>query len=143
MDNRKEVLFTLVMILLIAALGFGIIVKLMDSGKPPKRVIHTFTMVGEDMREQVQCEFEEPLKHVTLIMHYYDTNEEMYADYVALADPAEHEEIWGWSACEFQPQDDAAWCDIFVVKPTHVHADMNIDTLGHEVTHATCGGFHE
>ena len=105
--------------------------------------IHTYTVHGEDMREQVACEFEEPLKYINLIMHHYDTNEEMYADYILKADPVEHEKIWGWSSCVWQPEDSWAACDVFVVKADFVHADMNIDTLGHEVTHATCGDFHD
>lgn len=105
--------------------------------------IHTYTVHGEDMREQIACEFEEPLKYINLIMHHYDTNEEMYADYITLADPVEHEDIWGWSNCVWQPEDSWAACDVYVVKADFVHADMNIDTVGHEVTHATCGDFHD
>jgi hypothetical protein len=108
-----------------------------------QRVEHYYTIVGEDMREPVRCEFEKPLKYVNLIVHWYDTNEEMFADYITLADDPSHDEIWGWSSCVWQPHDDWAACDIFVVKPDFVHADMNIDTLGHEVLHGACGGFHE
>ena len=107
------------------------------------RTIHAYVVVGSDVREEVQCEFDEPLKYLNLIMHAYDTNEEMYADYITLADPVEHEAIWGWSNCVWQPDDRWAACDIYYVKPDFVHADMNIDTIGHEVTHALCGDFHE
>lgn len=103
----------------------------------------TTLIAPQDMRERVKCEFDEPLKHISLIMHWYDTNEEMYADYILYADPAEEEAIWGWSQCVWQPDDDWAACDIYVVKPDFVHADMNIDTLGHEVLHGACGGFHD
>lgn len=108
-----------------------------------QRRIHAYTVHGEDMREPIRCEFPEPLKHLTLIMHWYDTNDEMYADYIAYADPAEHEEIWGWSDCLWQPEDSWAACDIYVVKPQYVHADMNVDTIGHEVLHGSCGNFHD
>lgn len=105
--------------------------------------IHTYTVSGANVREKVHCEFDEPLKHLTLIMHWYDTSEEMYADYITLADPVEHEEIWGWSNCAWQPDDNWAACDVYVVKPDFVHADMNIDTIGHEILHGACGDYHE
>jgi len=108
-----------------------------------KHTINTYTVVGENMREQVACEFDEPLKYINLIMHDYDSNEEMYADYILLAEPVEHEEIWGWSNCVWQPDDSWAACDVYYVRPDFVHADMNIDTIGHEVEHAMCGDFHD
>ncbi len=109
----------------------------------PQGKIHTYTVVGENLREEVKCEFDEPLKYLNLIMHDYDSNEEMYADYILLADPVEHEEIWGWSNCIWQPDDSWAACDVYYVRPDFVHADMNIDTIGHEVTHGICGDFHD
>lgn len=130
-------------LLLWAAIIIGITKLLMDTAGKMGGTINTYSIYGEDLREEVRCEFDEPLKYVSLIMHAYDSNEEMYADYILLAKPAEHEEIWGWSHCVWQPEDEAAWCDIYYVKPEFVHADMNIDTIGHEVTHATCGGFHD
>ena len=107
------------------------------------RVVHAYTVVGSDMREKMQCDFEEPLKHLTLIMHWYDTNAEMYADYIKTVDKVDHEELWGWSDCLWQPDDNFAACDIYVVKPDFVHADMNVDTIGHEVMHAACRSFHD
>jgi hypothetical protein len=105
--------------------------------------VNAYTVVGEDLLETVECEFDEPLKHLTLINHWYDRNEEMYADYILLADPAIHEEIWGWSNCIWQPDDDWAACDVYLVKPDFVHADMNVDTIGHEVLHGACRDFHD
>ncbi len=105
--------------------------------------INTYTIKGANLRERVKCEFDEPLKYVTLINHWYDTNEEMYADYITLADPVEHDEIWGWSDCVWQPEDSWAACDVYVVKPEFVHADMYVDTIGHEVYHGACGNYHE
>jgi len=104
--------------------------------------INTYTVQGEDLREEVACQFDEPLKYLTLIMHDYADNAEMYADYITLAEPVEHEEIWGWSNCVWQPEDNWAACDVYYVKPDFVHADMNIDTIGHEVVHGICGDYH-
>lgn len=112
-----------------------------ESTKEPRIILGPAVIQPE--RERAVCEFSEPLKYITLVMHWYDTNEEMYADYIALADPAEHEEIWGWSDCIWQPEDRWAACDVYVVKPDYVRADMNIDTLGHEIFHGACGDFHE
>ena len=130
--------------LLLWALIAAVVVGLITLFKPrAESVVHAYTVHGADMRETVKCEFDQPLKHLTLIMHWYDTNEEMYADYITLADPVEHTEIWGWSDCAWDEDDNAAWCDIYVVKPDFVHADMNIDTIGHEVLHGSCGGYHD
>lgn len=106
--------------------------------------IHTYTIVGEDITEAVSCEFDEPLQYLNLIMHHYDSNEEMYAEYLELEEPEDPEEaIWGWSRCIWQPADSWAACDVYVVKPDFVHADMNIDTIGHEVYHGACGDYHD
>lgn len=109
----------------------------------PRIEFGTAKIVAIEQRELVECEFEEPLKYITTIIHWYDTNEEMYADYIALAEPNDHDEIWGWSDCAWDEEDNAAWCDIYAVKPTFVHADMYMDTLGHELLHGACRGFHD
>ena len=137
--KSREIITATVLVVLALAWAF---LSLQQMPKT-KRVVNAYTVVGSDMREKVQCDFEEPLKHLTLIMHWYDTNAEMYADYITLANRVEHEEIWGWSDCLWQPDDDFAACDIYVVKPDFVHADMNVDTMGHEVLHAACGNFHD
>ena len=93
-------------------------------------------------REPVECEFEKPIKHVTLVNHWYTDWDELNADYIALADPNDEEHVWGWSNCSWQQEDDASWCDIYAVVPLFVQADMYMDTLGHEVLHGSCGGFH-
>jgi hypothetical protein len=94
-------------------------------------------------REPVLCEFEKPLKHVTLVNHWYTDWDELNADYITLADPNGEEHVWGWSNCHWQQEDDAAWCDIYAVVPLFVDADMFMDTLGHEVLHGACGDFHK
>ena len=119
------------------------VVAYVDNSTEP--TAHSSTIIyGADMREPVQCEFEEPLKYVTFINHWYDTNEEMYVDYITLSgDPDPEEEIWGWSNCIWEPKESWAACDMYLVKPEFVHADMYIDTMGHEALHASCGDFHD
>lgn len=106
--------------------------------------VNVYTVTGANMREKIACEFDEPLKHLTLINHWYDSNAEMYADYIVLTkEQDQQEEIWGWSNCVWQPDDDWAACDVYLVKPEFVHADMYIDTFGHEAMHGACGNFHD
>lgn len=98
---------------------------------------------------EVNCEFDPPLKHLTLIMHYYDTHEEMFEDYIVLNEElkpdenGEYKPIWGWSAWIWQPDDDWAAGDVYTVVPEYVRADTAMDTIGHETLHGSCGNFHE
>ena len=143
--NRKALLHVLIawaIVLVLAAIGSVVVIKWVT--KPNEHVVTTsFKVHGTDMREKVECEFDPPLKYVTLQMHWYDDSAELNADYILLADPADHDEVWGWSNCSHDAENNSAWCDIYVVKPDFVHADMNVDTIGHEVLHASCGDFHE
>ena len=113
-----------------------------EDEQPLERTVVSRWVVG-GAREKTDCEFDPPLKYLNLIMHWYDTNEEMFADYITLAEPNDREEIWGWSNCLWQPEDSWAVCDVYIVEPVFVYADMNIDTIGHEVFHGACGDFHE
>jgi hypothetical protein len=119
--------------------GYALASPSMHVSQQPQLVL-----VGDDIREQVACQFDEPLKYINLIMHYYDDPVELNLDWNTYGDPEEKgEEVWGWSDCVWQPEESWAACDIYVVKPSYVHADMNIDTAGHELTHATCGDYHD
>jgi len=96
-----------------------------------------------ESREPVKCEFDPPLKHITVIMHWYDGWRELNLDYQLLAEPDSTGEVWGWSNCIWQPEDDFAACDVYAVLPEFVHADMAVDTLGHELLHGACRYFHD
>ena len=111
--------------------------------RPEPPVLHSTTLIGDDMTVEVDCEFDPPLKHITLIMNWYDSYDELNFDYQTLVDQSDApEEVWGWSTCIWQPDDNWAACDIYVVLPEFVHGDMNVDTLGHEVLHGACGAYH-
>ena len=103
---------------------------------------YLYAVSGSDVAETFKCEFDKPLKHVTLINHWFDTNEELMVEYLLSRGPDDPEEVWGWSSCLHQPDDNWAACDIYAVVPTYVHADMNMDTVGHESMHGACGDFH-
>lgn len=95
------------------------------------------------LREPFKCEFDPPIKHVTLINHWYTDWAELNADYLLLAKPNDEEEVWGWSNCVWQPEDDWAACDIYAVIPEFVDASMAVDTYGHEALHGACRDFHD
>lgn len=78
---------------------------------------------------------------VVSVLHLYDDYAELNLDYQTLSDQKE-EEVWGWSDCEWQPEQNYAACDIYTIRPTYVHAEMAFDTLGHEVWHGVAGDFH-
>jgi len=95
--------------------------------------------------EDFECEFDPPLKHITLIMNYYDSYEALNVDYLEFQNE-DTDEIWGWSSCIWQPEDDWAGCDVYLKVPDTVEDkddDYAIETTGHEVWHAACGDFHE
>jgi hypothetical protein len=80
---------------------------------------------------------------VVSVLHLYDDYKELNVDYLTHADTDDSDEVWGWSDCEWQPDQNYAACDIYTVRPTYVHAEMAFDTLGHEVWHGATGDFHE
>lgn len=150
MDNKNLYVrvpkIFLVLLSLLAVISTVIVVT---EGAPRPHIVMGPVQFESDVidmalaREKVKCKFNPPLKYVTLINHWFDNNEDMYADYILRAEPNDQEEIWGWSNCVWQPDDNAAWCDIYAVIPEYVTADMNMDTIGHENVHAACGNYHE
>lgn len=48
----------------------------------------------------------------------------------------------GYSECETYAERDIGWCEIWVVRPTYVLGDPNMDSLGHEVLHGLMGDYH-
>lgn len=139
-----HVLFMWVLVVLVAIAANLFIQWALGVRDAEDHVVKTaFKVRGSDMREQVECEFDPPLKYLTLQMHWYEDSAELNADYILLADPADHDEVWGWSNCSHDEENNSAWCDVYAVKPDFVHADMNVDTIGHEVLHGSCGDFHD
>lgn len=83
---------------------------------------------------------------VVSVFHLYDNYRDLNSDYQHfMVDRGElvGGEVWGWSDCEWQPDQNYAACDVYTVRPTYVHAEMAFDTLGHEVWHGVAGDFHE
>jgi hypothetical protein len=71
--------------------------------------------------------------------------------YATEADLIEAVEAMGYSTvedlelseCEIHPDQNIGWCEIWVVMPTKVLGDPNMDAIGHEVAHGLFGDFHE
>lgn len=91
--------------------------------------------------EEVKPEYE--ATGLILVVHWFDTAEELRAA-VAESEPGyDVTDLEGFSLCTRMPELNAAVCDIWVQRPTHVMGDMNMDTLGHEVLHGLMGDFHD
>lgn len=82
---------------------------------------------------------------VVASFHFFDTYEDLNFEYntLWLEDGEEEQELWGWSNCEWQPEANVAFCDIYTIRPEFVHSDMAMDTIGHEIWHGVTGDFHD
>jgi len=75
---------------------------------------------------------------VLSIFHFYDTYEELYAEF-----PNEDKDFEGMSFCDRDIDKNVAVCHIYQITP-HVIDGENTVTLGHEVEHGIWGtGYHK
>jgi hypothetical protein len=72
----------------------------------------------------------------TLIVHWYDSELE-------LQDALDDSEIAGVSECEWRPDFNTSFCELWLVTPTDSTDKYNFDTIGHELYHALKGEFHK
>lgn len=78
----------------------------------------------------------------TIIVNWYNTNEELRA-----AHPNEGY-ISGLSNCEYRPEFNISFCELWLVRPTELTEWTDTDeqeawkTIGHELYHALAGEFH-
>ena len=102
--------------------------------------------------EEIEPEFH--LQSTTVIVHWFDTEEELQ-EALGWSDTA------GYSECESRPDFNMAFCELWLVKPKNttelsddewfkVCAQKNkeydcyaFDTIGHEFYHALAGDFHD
>ena len=77
---------------------------------------------------------------VVLSLHLYDDHEALSKEHSEIH--KDKTEVYGWSDCELQPEQNVAFCDVYVLRPTYVYSDPAICTLGHEVWHGVAGRFH-
>jgi len=100
--------------------GIGIILILIIALMPPKEAFnfepHTHDITGT---------------HV--IVNWYETETELQT---ALDDF----ELAGLSECEFRPEFNTSFCELWLVRPTN---DYDFDTIGHEFYHTVAGDWHD
>ena len=140
--RTTKVVFIIITVVLGWAVGFftamGIFQFVGPASEP--RIEFGATVLEGD-RELVKCEFDEPITVIISVMHYYDNYDELNKDHLEFT--GDHSQVWGWSNCEWQPEKNAALCDIYTIMPKYVSDDPAMDTIGHEQTHGSCGDFHE
>ena len=83
--------------------------------------------------EQIEPEAE--LTTATVIVHWFDTEEELQTE-LGWDDTA------GYSECEFRPDFNTSFCELWLVRPVSTEDYYNFDTIGHEFYHALAGDFH-
>lgn len=81
----------------------------------------------------IEAEYESDSLLITV--NWYDSIEE-------LQEAIGEEDTEAISECEVHPDRDIGWCEIWVVRPTKVLGDPNMDALGHEVLHGLWGDYH-
>ena len=152
--------WAVILLLSVAAWGgIGFIVSVLtgsSEGEPEPAV--QLSAMTIDANQIIQCEFDKPITNILSIVRWYDDYETLNDEYHEYMqewytqedldemgyDP--ENEIWGWSNCEWQPENDIAFCDVYTVLPTvMIEGEMSaeFDTFGHEVFHGACGDFHD
>ena len=76
---------------------------------------------------------------IVVSLHLYDDHEALNKEHVEIH--GDDTEVAGWSDCEHQPEQNVAFCDIYVLRPEYVYGD-GMDTIGHEFWHGVAGDFH-
>lgn len=151
---KKNIIITLLLVLVVSVMTIvDILSQSADNyGEPrssevrpnPPQLFASTVIEGADTTEEViDTGMENTI--VVVSFHLYETYAELNFDYnTVFKEPDEPEqELWGFSNCEWQPEANAAFCDIYTIRPQFVHSDMAIDTIGHEVWHGVAGPFHD
>ena len=76
------------------------------------------------------------LSSTHVLVNWFDTVEER-----ALA--VENDTVEGLSECEYRPDFNTSFCELWLVRPTSENDAFNYDTIGHEFYHALVGDFHD
>jgi hypothetical protein len=71
----------------------------------------------------------------TIIVNWYKTEAELQA---AMGDDT----LAGLADCDWRPDFNVSFCELWLVEPEHSDDYYNYDTIGHEVYHALKGDFH-
>lgn len=82
-------------------------------------------------KERVKPEFD--IENVMITFYWFDTLEELKTEL--------NENVLGLADCDWNPDKNIAYCDIYAVRATYVD-DEEACTIGHEVLHASQGRYH-
>ena len=77
---------------------------------------------------------------IVISLHLYDDYKALNKEHVELHE--DHAKVDGWSDCKLQPEQNVAFCDIYVMRPTYAYSDPQMCTLGHEIWHGIADRFH-
>jgi len=95
--------------------------------------VFTFCAFRYVYAEQIEPEIERTT--TTVIVHWYDSEQE-------LQNALGWDDTAGYSECEFRPDFNTSFCELWLVRPTDTEDSYNFDTIGHEFYHALTGDFH-
>ena len=97
-------------------------------------------IANNTLAEEVNAEFD--ITSTAIIVNWFDTEAE-------LQDALEDYEIGGLSECEWRPDSNISFCELWLVRPIELDTwteDIEQDkwkTIGHEFYHALAGSFHD
>jgi len=121
MERLEKIFFQLLLVLLAV---FGVLVAM----------LYVVAIAQIAQAEQIEPEIE--LTTTTVIVHWYDSEQE-------LQNALGWDDTAGYSECEFRPDFNTSFCELWLVRPTSTDDAYNFDTIGHEFYHALTGDFHD
>lgn len=72
----------------------------------------------------------------TIMVHWYDTEADLQFS-------LRENNIAGATECEYRPDFNTSFCEMWLVRPKDEIDEYNHDTMGHELRHALVGDFHD
>ena len=81
----------------------------------------------------IQTEFN--ITSGSYVVNWFETEAELQA---VLGD-----DLAGLAECEWRPDFNTSFCELWLVRPVDTDDEYNFDTIGHEFYHAVTGAFHD
>lgn len=110
--------------------------------------------------EKIEPEFN--ITSATITLNWFDTEEELQAEVQRLENeyceeypeecpdgPDDYSDTAGLSECDWQPEENYSWCEMWLVRPTELdiwteNFEQDVwKTIGHEFYHTSAGEFHD
>ena len=92
------------------------------------------TCEGADPTDRIEAEFN--ITTATIIVHWFDSEKELQL-------ATQYNDIAGVSECEWRPDFNISFCELWLVRPNSLQDDYDFDTIGHEIYHTLAGEFHD